>query len=150
MGYGFDGLSGAMGIRYWNLAVNMGFTGIAAPSPAFAFSPPLGVRFSPSEALPTGYHEDNAPGSAVFIDASYYLPYLKPFTLFATFGFYAQNDTLLAVDNQSGNAFYRGYAKMSGATFGGGIEYQNSQWIRTAVGYHSKRGVFFRLAYTWR
>lgn len=149
-GYGLDGVSGAFNIRYWNIAAGIGFTGIAAPSKPFSLSPPVGVRFTPNEPLPQGYSPGNAPGKAVFVDGSYYLPYLKPFTMFATVGFYAQNDTLLAVDNESGNAFYRAYARQSGVTFGGGIEYTNNIWIRTALGYHSKRGVFFRFAYTWR
>ena len=150
VGYGFDGISGGMAIRYWNIAIGIGATGMLAPSKDFAYSAPIGERFSQSEPLPEGYYADNAPGQGVYIDASYYLPYLEPFTIFATVGFYAQQDTLIAVSYDSGNAFYRGGTTKSGPTFGGGIEYYNSQWIRTAFGYHSKRGFFFRLAYTWR
>ncbi len=149
-GYGIDGVSLAFNIRYWNIAVGIGYTGVLAPRRPYSYTPPVGERFSPSQPLPKGYYADRAPGTAVFIDGSYYLPYLTPFNFFATVGFFAQNDTLLAVSNESGNAFYRGYGQNSGVTFGGGIEYRNSEWIRTAVGYHSKRGVFFRLAYTWR
>ncbi|MEI6089916.1 MAG: hypothetical protein WCR42_05665 [bacterium] len=149
-GYGLSGGSFAFGYRFWSLTASIGVAGLAVNVPPFSYNRPPGVTFDPSGDMPTGYSRTLVPGNAVFVDAGYYLSYLQTLNYFVIVGFYAQNNTFLAYETSSGSYYYVASAKTDGFTFGGGMELRMSDWIRMAVGYHTKRGVFLRLAYTWR
>jgi hypothetical protein len=149
-GYGLDGGSFAFGYRFWSLTASIGVAGLAVNTPGFSYDRPGGVTFDQTGDMPLGYSRTRVPGNAVFVDAGYYLSYLQTLNFFVIVGFYAQNNTFLAYQNNSGAYYYISTAKTDGFTFGGGMELKMSDWIRTAVGYHTKRGVFLRLAYTWR
>jgi len=149
-GYGIDGGSFAFGYRLWNLTASIGVAGLAVNTPGFSYDRPGGVSFNLNEEMPIGYSLARVPGNAVFVDAGYYLSYLQTLNYFVIVGFYAQNNTYLALDNSSGGYYYISTAKTDGLTFGGGMELKCSNWVRLALGYHSKRGVFLRMAYTWR
>lgn len=149
LGYGLDGGSLAFGFRYGVLSAHMGFAGLLQFMPTYSFTPPPGVRLNPNEPLPTGYSESEYTGTSVFGDIGYHLAYLETLTFFANVGFYSQQDTVLA---RSPEGTYYRYATRSsdGITFGAGAEFVMSRWVRLAVGYHTKRGVFGRFTYTWR
>lgn len=149
-GYGFDGGSFAFGYRFWNITAAIGVAGLAVNIPPYSTDRPPGITFDPTGNLPTGFSRTRVPGKAVFVDAGYYLNYLETLNFFVIVGFYAQNNTVLALQNSSGAYYYVATIKSDGYTLGGGMELKLSDWIRFAGGYHSKRGVFLRLAYTWR
>ncbi len=149
-GYGADAGSFAFGYRFWNITASIGVAGLAANIPGFSYDRPPGVSFDPTEDMPLGFSRTRVPGNAVFVDAGYYLNYLETLNFFVIVGFYAQTNTYLAYENNTGAYYYMSTIKTDGYTFGGGMELKLSDWIRFAAGYHTKRGVFLRLAYTWR
>lgn len=146
-GYGFDGASFAFGLRYWNISTSIGVAGLAVSSPPYSNDRPFDYNYN--EPLPQGYSRTRVPGKAVFVDAGYYLN-LETLNFFILFGFFAQSNTNLAYNNQTSTYYYLNQTKNDGYTLGGGMEGKLSPWIRLAGGYHSKRGFFLRIAYTWR
>lgn len=149
LGYGSYGGSIAFGFRYSMFSLHMGFAGIFDGPPNYSYSPPAGVDIRPNEPLPSGYVAEEFTGVGVFGDVGFYLAYLRTLNFFVNVGYYSQQDTILA--RSPDGLYYRyGYKASDGLTFGGGAEYTVSRWFRLAAGFHTRRGVFTRLTYTWR
>lgn len=149
-GFSNDGLSFAFGVRYWNLFFDIGSANIALQSKPYSYQPPYGMNFSRGSKLPVGYSYSYIAGSTVFVDIGYYLAHLQKLNFFIMVGFYAQEEIITVMENESRLHYYLGRSTQSGWTLGGGMEYKLSQWISIALGYHQKRGVFSRFSYTWR
>lgn len=149
-GFSNDGLSFALGVRYWNLFFDIGSAAIGSQSTPYSHQAPYGMNFGLYEKLPAGYSRSYIPGNTVFMDVGYYLAHLETLTFYIMLGFFAQEEVITVVEDDSRLQYYVGRSNSSGWILGGGMEYTLSQWVRLSLGYHEKRGVFARISYTWR
>lgn len=146
--FGPGGLSVGVGVRYWFASLELGLSGFTKSVPNYSmYSYDVGI--SPSQPLPMGFEEDKYTKILVTGDLGFYVDILDPFILFASIGFYSQQDTILAKDVQEGYRYYYKYYNSSGVAFGIGANYVLDDQFEIGLGYHTKRGVFARVTYYW-
>lgn len=146
--FGPGGLSVGVGVRYWFASLELGLSGFTKSVPNYSMNS-YDVGISPSQPLPSGYEEDKYTKILVTGDLGFYVDILDPFILFASVGFYSQQDTILAKEIQTGYHYYYKYYNSSGVAFGVGANYVWDDQFEIGLGYHTKRGVFARITYYW-
>ncbi|MEN6295256.1 MAG: hypothetical protein ABFD61_03895 [Chloroherpetonaceae bacterium] len=146
--FGPGGLSLGVGVRYWFASLELGLSGFAKSIPNYSMYSSE-VQIYPTQPLPNGYEEDKYSKIIVTGDLAFYLDRLDPFIIFASVGFYSQQDSILAKNIQTGDRYYYKYYNTSGASFGLGVNYVYSDQFQIGLGYHTKRGVFARVTYYW-
>jgi hypothetical protein len=111
----------------------------------------LGEVISPMQPLPDGYEEERYSSTQVSIDLGLHVDYYDPISVFVHFGFYSAQDTILAAkfDGRNTSRYRYRYEVVSGMAYGGGLEYIWSNTLSFAVGYHTRKGIFGRVVYTW-
>ncbi len=149
IGTGANGLSAGIGFRYSFASLTVGLAGFATDIPNYSTQPPVGLIFTPNQPLPSGYSEKTYSGIIVTFDAGFHLDYFYPYTFFANVGFFTQQDSVLAEEVSSGQKYSYKVENSSGMTFGGGANYQVSDYIALGLGVHNKRGVYGQFIYTW-
>jgi len=154
LGYGTNGPGGALGFRYWNLGASIGVTGFASDIPQTTVIYP-GDNINIGD-LPTKKY----PSNVVYGDLIAFYDINLDYTIFAGIGFYSAIDSVLAYREIQGiNAYYKkGAETHSGITFSIGaqtslyfLDEENPalDQLVAGVGYHTKLGIFLRLAYRW-
>lgn len=153
VGGGGNGMSAALGFRYSFASLSVGLAGFTNKIPNYALTPPTGVYFNPTQPLPSGYTEDKHLGLIVSFDAGFHLDYFYPYTFFATVGYFTQQDSVLAkevrIDGRSPNRYAYRVENTDGFAFGGGGNYQISDYVALGLGLHTKRGIYGQFVYTW-
>lgn len=153
VGAGGDGMSANLGFRYSYFSVALGLVGFANTIPNYSLTPPIGVIINPNQPLPNGFEADSYTGLIVTADAGFHFDYFYPYTVFATVGFFNQQDSVLAKDNSTGvtrgNKYFWRAENSLGLTFGLGGNYQINDYVALGLGYHTKRGVYGQFLYTW-
>jgi len=146
--FGPGGLSLGVGARYWFASLELGLSGFAKSVPNYSMNS-YDVKITPSQPLPAGYVEDKYTKILVTADLGFYVDILDPFIIFASVGFYSQQDTILAKEFNSDVRYYYKYYNSSGVAFGVGANYVLNDVFEIGLGYHTKRGVFARVTYYW-
>jgi len=146
--FGPGGLSLGVGVRYWFASLELGLSGFAKSVPNYSMNS-YDVGITPTQPLPGGYVEDKYTKIIVTGDLGFYVDILDPFIIFASVGFYSQQDTILAKEIQTGYHYFYKYYNSSGVAFGIGANYVLNDVFEIGLGYHTKRGVFARVTYYW-
>jgi opacity protein-like surface antigen len=146
--FGPAGLSAALGFRYWFASFTLGLSGLTSNIPNYSpYGYELGIY--PHSPLPANYISKNYAALVVTGDFSFYYPVLKKVNVFGTLGFYSQQDSVLAWDITDDVYYFWRNKKTSGFCFGAGAEFDYQDNLKLGIGYHTKRGLFARLAYFW-
>lgn len=148
LGYGGSGLSAAIGYRWWYFSGSLGLAGFANDLPSYAKYPPTGVVLSANQPLPSGYEEDRYTSIDVFGDVGLHYDFY-PYSAFVQIGFYNAQDSILAKNIESGSKYRYKVENSAGISWGLGLEYIFTKSITVGAGYHTRRGGFARLTYTW-
>jgi hypothetical protein len=148
LGYGGSGASVAVGYRWWHFSGALGLSGFANDIPNYAKVPPVGVVISQNQPLPSGYESQSYTAIDVFLDAGFHIDFY-PYSAFAQIGFFTSQDTILAKNLETGSRYRYATSSDAGMSFGGGLEYIYSKNLTFGAGYHTRRGIFARVMYTW-
>ncbi len=146
---GGDGLGVGIGARYMFFGLNIGLTGLANSTPAYALQAPSGVNIIRNQPLPSGFEEERFLSMMIDADLMLYFDLAETISFNASIGFYSKNDTILAKNIQNGSRFIYDNETESGLCFGLGAEYVLQESINVGAGYHTQRGILFRLTYLW-
>jgi hypothetical protein len=156
LGYGSGGPGGALGFRYWYLGLAIGATGFANDIPLTA-NISQGQNINISE-LPSKRYPSNVVCGDLYAYYDFNTDY--EMTAFVNVGFYSAIDSVLAYRDESGTtAYYRnGAVTTAGLTFGAGFQapltFLNEEnryldQVIAGIGYHTKLGIYLRIAYRW-
>jgi outer membrane protein assembly factor BamA len=143
------GLSGGLGFRYSYFSFTLGLSGFANKVPAYQINN-YGTGINASQPLPVGYSQESYSALIVTGDFGFNYEIVPKITAFASIGYYSQQDTILAHDYKQDLRYYYKYYTSSGLCYSIGGEYAITDDINVGIGYHTKRGVFGRIAYTWK
>lgn len=148
LGYGGSGLSATVGYRWWHFSGSLGIAGFANDIPNYARTSPTGVVISANQPLPSGYESESYTSIDVYADAGFHIDFY-PYSAFAHIGFFTAQDSILAKNIETGSRYRYATRSESGMSFGGGLEYIYSKNLTFGAGYHTRRGIFARIMYTW-
>lgn len=146
---GGDGFGVGAGARYMFVGFNLGLTGIANSTPAYAMQAPAGIRIDRSQPLPVGFEEEKFLSMMINADVLFYFDLAETISFNGSLGFYSKNDTILAKNVENGSRFIYKNETESGLCWGLGAEYVLQENINIGGGYHSQRGLTFRVTYLW-
>jgi hypothetical protein len=146
---GSNGFGIGAGARYMFFGLNLGLTGLANSSPSYAFQYPAGVVINRNQPLPGGYEEERFMSTMIHADLMLYFDYFESLSFNGSVGFYSKNDTILAKNITTGSRYIYRNETESGLCFGLGAEYVLNDYLNIGAGFHSQRGVAFRLTYLW-
>jgi len=148
LGYGSRGIGGALGFRY-------SFFGLGVSATGFATDIPNTSPYTPSNQA--NLVEKKYPSNTVCLDFFGYYD-LDEVSLFANIGYYASVDSILSWDKQE-HVYYRsGGVTQAGLCYGLGAQipltFIDESNVRLeqlvgGIGYHSKLGLYIRIAYRW-
>jgi len=147
LSYGSGGPGGALGVRYRFLGVAISATGFANDIP----------NTVPQMGNVNNLQQKTYPSNTVCADFYGYYD-LDEVSLFASLGFYASVDSVLRWDMDN-KVYYKGDVKSDeGVCFGLGAQmpltFLNEDNVYLdqlvgGIGFHSKLGIFLRIAYRW-
>ncbi len=146
---GSPGFGIGAGFRYAFVGFNLGLIGLTNSSPVYALQYPPGVVIHRDRPLPSGYEEEKFLSSMLTGDVVFYADILEKISLNASIGHYARNDSILAKRIDTGSKYIYKNETESGLCFGVGAEYVLNDNFNVGAGYHTQRGVLFRLTYLW-
>lgn len=148
LGYGWNRLSLAAGLRYWVFGLSMGLNGFANGMPNYAQYIP-NLNLSQTEPLPNGYVSEKYVGLIVTGDLSIFLESFGDFIVSGSVGYYSQADSILAKDIVTGDRVRWKTEVYSGLTFGIGFDYPYTENYSIGILAHTKRGIGIRFSYIW-
>ncbi len=149
LGYGGAGLGVGFGFRYEFISVSMGVAGFANSIPNYALSyhdPSINLRLP--NPLDDKFDEEKYESILVTFDAAYNHEFDWG-NIYAGVGFFAQTDSILAKERETGSYYIRGTENTSGICFNLGADYYWSEHLGVGLGFHSKKGIMARFSYYW-
>lgn len=150
LGYGKLKTSAAVGFRFWNVGVSMGLAGFSASKPKYIYP-----TNTPPYTMPKEYQREEYKFTYILVttDIHYFFDVFEDFTISPSFGFYVQQDSVLARSTRQedfGQLYHLGRTVNStGINFGFSVDYYYSDILTIGIGYHTRRGVFLRVGYYW-
>ncbi len=144
-------LSAALGFRFWNLGTSIGLSGFASSKPKYIYPSTQFPMPKPGE-----FEETKFTYVLVTTDFYYFFEIFDDFIITPNFGFYVQQDSILArslrtyIQYDFGQLYYTGRTENKvGINFGLSLDYYYLDKYFVGIGYNYKRGIFLRIAYYW-
>jgi hypothetical protein len=143
VGYGPYYLWAAAGFRWWYFGISFGLSGFNKSLPAFRSDSILQPRYID--------HTEDFIKLIMHGEASFYYDVNPYLSLFASIGFYSQNDSVLArsIDYQDPYLYRHTDKTEGGLCFGLGGHYFLENQIGIGIGYQTKNGFYIQLGYYW-
>lgn len=143
LGYWHESMSMGFGFRYSNFGAMMGLANFTNKLPGYDNT------ILPESSV--GYTEKHRSLTISF-DAYYFHNIYDNLDAYANIGFASGADSILARSNspQADDELHRYKSEnFTHITCGFGVDYYLAKWLSLGLGFHTERGVFFRLGYFW-
>lgn len=143
VGYGPYWLWAAGGFRWWYFGISFGVSGFNKSLPPFRSD----TLLMPGQIATTEDH----PKLILHGEASFYYDVNPYLSLFASIGYYSENDSVLArpYDYHDPYLYRYGTRTFGGLCFGLGGHYFLESQIGIGLGYQTKNGFYVQLGYFW-
>jgi hypothetical protein len=148
-GYGANGASLGLGMRYSYFGGSINMTGFSKGIPAYSTD----YYTRPTKESQIGLKE-NFSNIILNVDGGLYLDIDPSFTVFATLGLFLRSDSVLVQKNNSSGVpeapWYPWSAQSSsGITVGLGMQYYLEEYFGFGMGYQTKKGFYLQIGYFW-
>ena len=161
--YGSPGFGTGLGFRWTYIGASISAAGFANPIPNSTY---WTAKDFPNTSAPK--QEERFTYILVNFDLIGYWDFdnmslfdypIDDFSLFATIGYFSQQDSILLKGNEPGKTTHDKYFhKQSGLSaetinefsYGLGVQYRVLSYMNLALGYQNKFGIYLQLGYWWR